>query len=116
MSLVSVRKVASQERVSGEKRVAVKPLLNVQCPPMSLEKVWQTILRQFWRYERPKVNSKDEFDFNEIMCHFLIKAEGRAKNYKRDHRLPLAWRFFTVAFVQRKGYYSFQNEKKKKFH
>ena len=36
--------------------------------------------------------------------HFLIKAEGGAKNYKRDHPLPLAWRSFTVAFVQRKGY------------
>ena len=36
--------------------------------------------------------------------HFLIKAEGGAKNYKRDHPLPLAWRFFTVTFVQRKGY------------
>ena len=36
--------------------------------------------------------------------HFMIKAEGGAKNYKRDHPLPLAWRSFTVAFVQRKGY------------
>ena len=36
--------------------------------------------------------------------HFLIKAEGGAKNYKRDHRLPLAWRSFTVASVQQKGY------------
>ena len=27
--------------------MAVKPLLNIQCPPMSLEKVWQAILRQF---------------------------------------------------------------------
>ena len=44
--------------------------------------------------------------------HFLIKAEGGAKNYKRDNPLPLAWQSFTVAFVQRKGYYSFQNEKK----
>ena len=43
--------------------------------------------------------------------HFLIKVEGGGKNYKRDHRSPLAWRSFTVAFVQRKGYYSFQNEK-----
>ena len=47
VSLVSVRKLASQERVSDEKRVAVNRLLNIQCPPMSLEKVWQTILRQF---------------------------------------------------------------------
>ena len=44
--------------------------------------------------------------------HFLIKAEGGAKNYKRDHRLPLTWRFFTVALVQRKGYYSFQKKEK----
>ena len=43
--------------------------------------------------------------------HFLIKAEGGAKNYKCDYPLLLAWRSFTVAFVQRKGYYSFQNEK-----
>ena len=43
--------------------------------------------------------------------HFLIKAEGGTKNYKPDDRLPLAWRSFTVASVQRKGYYSFQNEK-----
>ena len=44
--------------------------------------------------------------------HFLIKVEGGAKNYNRDHPLPLAWRSFTVEFLQRKGYYSFQNEKK----
>ena len=44
--------------------------------------------------------------------HFLIKAEGGAKNYKRDHPLLLAWQSFTVAFVQQKGYYSFKNEKK----
>ena len=44
--------------------------------------------------------------------HFLIKTEGGAKNYRRDHhRLPLSWRTFTVVFVQQKGYYSFQNEK-----
>ena len=36
--------------------------------------------------------------------HFLIKAEGGAKNYKRDHPLPLSWRPFTVVFLQRKGY------------
>ena len=36
--------------------------------------------------------------------HFLIKVEGGAKNYKRDHPLPLAWRSFTVEFVQPKGY------------
>ena len=102
MSLVSVRKLASRKTVGGEKRVAVKPLLNVQCPPMSLEKVWQAILRQFWRYVRPRVNPKDEFDFNEILwsfLDFLIKAEGGAKNYERDHPLPLAWRPFTVVFL-----------------
>ena len=74
MSLVNVRKLASQERVGGEKRVAVKPLLNVQCPPMSLEKVWQAILRQFWRYVRPRVNPKDGFDFNEIVWSFLDQS------------------------------------------
>ena len=36
--------------------------------------------------------------------HFLIKVEGGAKNYKCDYPLPLAWRSFTVEFVQRKGY------------
>ena len=45
--------------------------------------------------------------------HFLIKAEGGAKNYKHEHPLPLAWRSFTIAFVQQKGYYSFQKKKKK---
>ena len=74
MASVSVRKLASQERVSGEKRVAVKPLLNVQCPPMNLEKVWQAILRQFWRYVRPRVNPKDGFDFNEILWSFLDQS------------------------------------------
>ena len=74
MSLVSVTKLASQERVSGEKRVAVKPLLNVQCLPMSLEKVWQAILRQFWRYVRPRVNPKEGFDFNEILWSFLDQS------------------------------------------
>ena len=111
MSLVSVRKLASRERVGGEKRVAVKPLLNVQCPPMSLEKVWQAILRQFWRYVRPRVNPKDGFDFNEILWSFLDQSRSGAKNYERDHPLPLAWRPFTVVFLQRKGYYSFQNGK-----
>ena len=47
MSLASVRKLASQERVSGEKRVAVKPLLNVQCPPMSLEKCGRLFYASF---------------------------------------------------------------------
>ena len=69
--LVSVRKLASQERVGGEKRVVDKSLLNVLCPPMSLEKVWQAILRQFWTYVRPKVNPNDGFHFNEILWSFL---------------------------------------------
>ena len=38
--------------------------------------------------------------------HFLIKAEGGAKNYEPDHPLPLSWRPFTVVFLQRKGYAS----------
>ena len=41
--------------------------------------------------------------------HFLIKAEDGANNYECDHPLPLAWRPFTVVFVQQKGYYYFQN-------
>ena len=94
---------ASQERVSGEKRVAVKPLLNVQCPPMSLEKVWQAILRQFWRYVMPRVNPKEGFDFNEILWSFLDQSRTGAKNYKCDHPLPLSRLPFTVIFVQQKG-------------
>ena len=43
--------------------------------------------------------------------HFLIKAEGGAKNYKHEYPLPLSWRPFSIVFVQQKGYYSFQNEK-----
>ena len=35
--------------------------------------------------------------------HFLIKAEGGAKNYKRDHPLPLSWRPFTFRFLAAKG-------------
>ena len=35
------------------------------------------------------MNPKDRFDFNEILWSFLIKVEGGAKNYKRDHRSPL---------------------------
>ena len=54
--------------------MAVKQLLNVQCPPMSLEKVWQTIIRQFWKYERPRVSPKDGFDFNEIPWSFLDQS------------------------------------------
>ena len=42
--------------------------------------------------------------------HLLIKVEGGAKNYKRDFPLLLALRSFTIEFLQRKGYYSFQNE------
>ena len=36
--------------------------------------------------------------------HFLIKVEGGAKNYKREHPLLSSWRPFTVVFVQRKVY------------
>ena len=59
---------ASQERVGGEKCVAVV------CPPMSLEKGWQAILRLFWRYVRPRVNPKEGFDFNEILWSFLDQS------------------------------------------
>ena len=46
--------------------------------------------------------------------HFMINAEGYNvyKNYKRDHRLPLAWRSFTFAFVQRKDYIASKMKKK----
>ena len=105
VSLVSVRKLTSQEQVGGEKRVAVKPLLKVQCPPMSLEKVWQAILRQFLRYVRIRENiQKTDLTVMRYCGHFLIKAEGGAKNNKRDHPLPLSWRPFTVVLVQLKGY------------
>ena len=48
--------------------------------------------------------------------HFLIKAEVGAKNYKRNHLLPLSSFTvilgpITIVFVQQKGYSSFQNEK-----
>ena len=62
--------------------MAVKPLLNVQCPHMSLEKVWQAILRQFWRYARPRVNQKDGFDFNEIMCSFLDQSRRWGQEFR----------------------------------
>ena len=48
--------------------------LLVFSPPMSLEKVWQAILRQLWMYVRPKVNPKDGFDFNEILWSFLDQS------------------------------------------
>ena len=35
------------------------------------------------------MNSKHEFDLMRYCGHFLIKAEGGAKNYKRDHRYRL---------------------------
>ena len=118
MPLVSVRKLASRKRVGGEKRVAVKPLLNVQCPPMSLEKVWQAILRQFWRYVRPRVNPKDGFDFNEILWSFLDQSrrwgqELRTRSpftvslatlYRRfptAKGLKVSVRFFFVFSIQR---------------
>ena len=50
------------------------------------------------------MNPKDGFDFNEILWSFLDQGRGGAKNYKRDHPLPLSWQPFTVVFVQRKGY------------
>ena len=37
-------------------------------------------------------------------AHFLIKAEGGAKNYECEHPLPLSWGPFIVVFVQRMGY------------
>ena len=43
VSLVSFRKLASQERVSDEKRVAVKPLLDFQCTPMTHETNYFTL-------------------------------------------------------------------------
>ena len=56
------------------------------------------------------MNPKDGLTLQSLIRYcgnFLIKAEGRAKNYKRDHRLQLAWRSLTVALVQRKGYIIF---------
>ena len=35
------------------------------------------------------MNPKDGFDFNEILWSFLDQ-QGGAKNYKREHPLPLA--------------------------
>ena len=54
------------------------------------------------------MNPKDGFDLDEILWSFLDQSrKGGAKNYKRDLPLPLAWRSFTVVFVQRKGYSHF---------
>ena len=50
------------------------------------------------------MNPKDGFDFNEILWSFLDQSRSGAKKYERDHPLPLAWRPFTVVFVQLKGY------------
>ena len=47
---------------------------------------------------------KDGFDLMRYCGHFLIKTEGGANNYKRDHPLLLTWPSFTVTFVQQKGY------------
>ena len=38
------------------------------------------------------MNPKTDLTLMRYCGHFLIKAEDGAKNYKRDHRLPLAWR------------------------
>ena len=43
--------------------------------------------------------------------HFLIKAEGGAKNYERDHPLPLAWRPFTVFSCSEKIYILLASER-----
>ena len=46
------------------------------------------------------MNPKDGFEYNEILCHFLIRAEGGAKNYKREHPLPfraILYRCFRAA-------------------
>ena len=51
------------------------------------------------------MNPKDGFDFNEILWSILDQSRRWAKNYKRDHPLPLSWRPFTVVFLQQKGYY-----------
>ena len=69
--------------------MAVKPLLNVQWPPMSLEKVWQAILRQFWRYVRPGVNPKDGIDFNEIVWSFLDQSRRWGQLLQTWSPLPL---------------------------
>ena len=61
----------------------LKQLLNVQWSPMSLEKVWQTNLRQFWRCERPRVNPKDGFEFNEILWLFLDQCRRWGQELQR---------------------------------
>ena len=94
--------------------MAVKPFLNIQCPPMSLEKVWQAILRQFWRYVRPRVNPKDGFDFNEILWSFLDQSRRWGQEL-RNHRLPLAWRplpsFSCSKRVTRVNFYAYIEQK-----
>ena len=34
------------------------------------------------------MNSKDGFNFNEILWSFLDQSKDGAKNYERDHPLP----------------------------
>ena len=98
VSLVSVRKLASQERVSGEKRVVVKLLLNVQA-----------ILRQFWRYVRPRVNPKDGFDFNEILWSFLDQSRRWGQELQTwlpfTVSLAIFYRHFRAAKAYRELYF-----------
>ena len=48
------------------------------------------------------MNPKTDLTLIRCDSYFLIKVGG-AKNYKRDHPLPLVWRSFTVALVPRMG-------------
>ena len=57
------------------------------------------------------MNPKDGFDFNEILRSFLDQIRRWGQELRRELPLPLAWRPFTVVFVQQKDYYSFQNGK-----
>ena len=50
------------------------------------------------------MNPKEDLTLMRYCGHFLIKAEGGAKDYKRELPLLLAWQSFTVSFVLRKGY------------
>ena len=76
--------------------------------PRALKKCGRLFYTSFWGMTGRERIQKTDLTLMRYCGHLLIKAEDGAKNYKHDHRLPLAWRPFTVSFVRRKGY-SFQS-------
>ena len=58
------------------------------------------------------MNPKDGFDLNEILRSFLDQSRRWGQELQTRSSFTVSLASFTVAFVQRKGYYSFQNEQK----